>query len=60
MEYVNITGAGILHNEKSPAVLAIARSPALNNLNITLCADDGISVISASEHVRLLFNRYVN
>lgn len=56
-EYVNVTGAGILHNEKSPALLAIGRSPTLNNLNVTLSADDAISLISPSEHVRLLYNR---
>lgn len=57
LEYLNITGAGILHNEKSPAVQSVGRSPQLNNLNITLCAHDAINLISPSDHIRLLFNR---
>ncbi|KAL0266608.1 UNVERIFIED_CONTAM: hypothetical protein PYX00_009105 [Menopon gallinae] len=60
IEYVNITGAGILHNEKSPAVQAIVKSPQMRNLNITLCAHDGINLISPSDHVRLLFNSIQN
>lgn len=60
LEYLNITGAGILHNEKSPAVQSVGRSPQLNNLNITLCADDAINLISPSDHIRLLFNSIQN
>lgn len=58
VEYVNVTGAGILHNEKSPAVQSISRSPAISNMNITLCASDGINLISPLDNTRLLFNRY--
>ncbi|KAK6621229.1 hypothetical protein RUM43_011535 [Polyplax serrata] len=58
--HVNITGAGILHNEKSPAVQAIVKSPHLTNLNITLCAHDGINLISPSDHIRLLFSSIQN
>uniref|UniRef100_A0A1V1FT29 Putative CTL17 isoform B n=1 Tax=Reticulitermes speratus TaxID=60591 RepID=A0A1V1FT29_9NEOP len=56
VEYVNVTGAGILHNEKSPAVQSISRSPAISNMNITLCASDGINLISPLDNTRLLFN----
>lgn len=58
LEYVNITGAGILHNEKSPAVQSVVRSPAVSNVNISRCASHGINLVSPSETTRLLFNRY--
>jgi len=57
VEYVKVTGAGVLHNEKSPAVQSISRSPAISNMNITLCASDGINLISPLDNTRLLFNR---
>nr|CAD7425800.1 unnamed protein product [Timema monikensis] len=57
MEYVNMTGAGILHNEKSSAVLSISKSPSITNVNITHCASHGITLVSPIEHARLLFNR---
>lgn len=52
MEFVNIYGAGILHNEKSPAVLSIMQSPIIRYLNITQSASHGISVISAPKTMR--------
>ncbi|KAJ4447016.1 hypothetical protein ANN_09004 [Periplaneta americana] len=56
IEHVNVTGAGILHNEKSPAVQSISRSPAISNMNITHCASDGINLISPLDNTQLLFN----
>lgn len=57
MENVKIIGAGILHNEKSPAIQAVVRSPTIMSVNISKCASHGINMISPSETVRLLFNR---
>ena len=59
LHYVNITGAGILHGERSPAVLSVLRSPFIQQVNITHCASDGISLISPSYHLPLLDNRSV-
>lgn len=55
--YVDIRGAGILHGEKSPAVLSVLRSPAIQQVNISHCASDGISFISPSMHLPLIDNR---
>ncbi|XP_034245120.1 protein bark beetle isoform X3 [Thrips palmi] len=57
MENVKIIGAGILHNEKSPAIQAVVRSPTVMSVNISRCASHGINMISPAETVRLLFNR---
>ena len=46
--YVNITGAGILYWERSPAVLSAHRCPTIQQVNITHCASNGISVVSPS------------
>lgn len=56
MEYVNITGAGILHNEKSPAVQSILKSPRINFVNISQSASHGINLISPSDTINLMFN----
>lgn len=56
MEFVVITGAGLLHSQKSPAILSITRSPEISNVNISNCADHGISLIAPNDNIRLLFN----
>ena len=55
--YVHITGAGILHGEKSPAVLSIHRTPTVQQVNISHCASDGVSLVSPSMNLPLLDNR---
>ena len=55
--HVHITGAGILHGEKSPAVLSIHRTPVVQQVNVTHCASDGISLVSPSLNVPMLDNR---
>ena len=57
MEFVNIYGAGILHNEKSPAILSIMQSPIIRYVNVTKSASHGISIISAPKTLR--FDRNV-
>ena len=55
--YVHLTGAGILHGQKSPAVLSVHRSPTIQQVNITHCASDGISLITPAINLPLLDNR---
>lgn len=57
LSYVHITEAGILHGEKSPAVLSVHRSPYIQQVNVTHCASDGISLVSPSRNLPLLDNR---
>ncbi|KAF2901827.1 hypothetical protein ILUMI_04359, partial [Ignelater luminosus] len=56
LEFVNIIGAGILHNEKSPAVQSIIKSPKINFVNITQAASHGINLISPSNTMILESN----
>lgn len=60
LEFVNITGAGMLHNEKSPAIQSVVKSPAINFVNISQCASHGINLISPPDTVRLLHNHIHN
>ena len=57
LEHVDIVGAGILHNEKSPAVLATMQSPIIRYVNISKCASHAISIISAPKTLRLAHNQ---
>jgi hypothetical protein len=56
MEFVNIIGAGILHNEKSPAIQSIIKSPKINYVNVMKSASHGINLISPSNTMNLLYN----
>ncbi|XP_063975505.1 protein bark beetle isoform X2 [Diachasmimorpha longicaudata] len=56
LRYVNISGAGILHNEKSPAVQSIMKSPVVSHVEISKSAYHGINLISPTHTVELLFN----
>ena len=56
LEYVNIIGAGILHNEKSPAILSIMQSPLIQFVNISKSASHGLSIVSAPRTLRLMRN----
>ena len=57
LEYVKITGAGILHNEKSPAVQSVMKSPLISNVQISHCASDAINLVSPPKNVNLLWNK---
>ncbi|CAG9761945.1 unnamed protein product [Ceutorhynchus assimilis] len=48
LRFVAINGAGILHNEKSPAVQSIIRSPKIEYVNVSSSASHGINLISPS------------
>lgn len=56
IEYANISGAGLLHNLRSPAILAVSKSPIIKNVNISNSASHGISLISPVDSVSLLSN----
>lgn len=57
LEYVQIVGAGMLHYQRSPAILGIFKSPQVKHVNISQSASHGISLISPERDVTLLFNR---
>ncbi|XP_011303311.1 uncharacterized protein bark isoform X1 [Fopius arisanus] len=56
LRYVNISGAGILHNEKSPAVQSVMKSPIVSHVEILKSAYHGINLVSPTHTVELLFN----
>ncbi|XP_012531769.1 protein bark beetle [Monomorium pharaonis] len=60
LKFINITGAGILHYEKSSAIQSIMKSPAMVHVNIDRSAYHGINVVSPTHTVELLFNTIDN
>ncbi|OWR46233.1 Neurotrypsin [Danaus plexippus plexippus] len=56
LQHVQIIGAGILHNEKSPALQSIVKNPVIENVNISKCAHHGINVISPTDTINMMFN----
>lgn len=60
LEYVRIEGAGILHNEKSPAVQTIFKNPTISSVTITNCAHHGINLVSPSDAINLQFLKIDN
>ncbi|KAG8303023.1 hypothetical protein J6590_018486 [Homalodisca vitripennis] len=56
LEFTNVTGAGLLHSQRSPAILAVYKCPVIINVNVSHCASHGISLISPQYTVSLLFN----
>nr|XP_003703916.1 PREDICTED: uncharacterized protein LOC100876764 [Megachile rotundata] len=60
LKYINITGAGILHFEKSAALQTIMKSPTIMHVDISHSAYHGINVISPTHTIELLFNNINN
>lgn len=60
VEFVNVIGAGILHNEKSPAVQSIIKSPRIKFVNISSSASHGIDIIAPASNIELLYNNIEN
>lgn len=54
LEYVHIIGAGVLHNEKSPALQLVQRQIAMDFVNISESASHALEVIGVSSN--LAFN----
>ncbi|XP_038215102.1 protein bark beetle isoform X2 [Zerene cesonia] len=57
---IQIVGAGILHNEKSPAIQSIIRNPHIQNVNITKCAHHGINIVSPTDTIDMMFNSVID
>ncbi|XP_045768313.1 protein bark beetle isoform X2 [Maniola jurtina] len=56
LKHVQIVGAGILHNEKSPAIQSVIKNPSIENVNISNCAHHGINLISPTDTISISFN----
>ncbi|XP_050673785.1 protein bark beetle isoform X2 [Leptidea sinapis] len=56
LRHIHINGAGILHNEKSPAIQSIIKNPQIRNVNITKCAHHGINLVSPTDTISMTFN----
>lgn len=56
LKHVEIIGAGILHNEKSPAIQSVIKNPSIENVNISKCAHHGINLISPTDTLSVSFN----
>ena len=56
LKFINITGAGILHYEKSAAIQSIMKSPAIVHVNIDRSAYHGINVVSPTHMVCGIYN----
>lgn len=59
LQYVRVEGAGVLHNELSPAVMIIGKSPYINSINVTNSASHGISVITFKHQNIHLFSNWL-
>lgn len=54
LNYVDIVGAGILHNRKHPAVFAVSKTPSLFTfVNVSFSASHGISLVAPTNSVNL-------
>lgn len=60
LKHINIEGAGILHNEKSPAIQSVMKNPEILFVNISNCAYHGINIISPTNTLQLRFNTINN
>ncbi|XP_069940275.1 protein bark beetle isoform X3 [Cherax quadricarinatus] len=60
MEWVEIVGAGILHDDKSPAILSFHETPKLRGVTIRNSAYDGLSIVSATDGFDMLYNKFEN
>lgn len=60
LQFVRVDGAGVLHNELSPAVMMIGKSPYISSINVTNSASHGISVITFKhQNIHLFSNWFV-
>lgn len=60
LEFVRIEGAGMLHNEKSPAVQTIFKTPTISSVTIKNSAHHGINLISPSNTMHMQFLKIQN
>lgn len=57
LEWVEVVGAGVLHNDKSPAIFSFHEAPRLRSVTVSGSAHDGLSVVSATDGFEMLYNR---
>lgn len=57
LEWVEVVGAGILHNDKSPAIMSFHETPKLRGVTIKDSAYDGLTLISATYGFEMLYNK---
>lgn len=60
LEWVEVVGAGILHNDKSPAIMSFHETPKLRGVTIKDSAYDGLTLISATYGFEMLYNKFEN
>ncbi|KAK4322844.1 hypothetical protein Pmani_006428 [Petrolisthes manimaculis] len=60
LEWVDVMGAGVLHNDKSPAIFAFHEAPLLRGVTVSGSAYDGLSVVSATDGFEMLYNSVVS
>ena len=60
LEYVDIFGAGILHNEKSAAVVSVHRTPSTEYVRITNCASNGYDYVAPRDEFEVTYNDIEN
>ncbi len=60
MEYVDIYGAGILHEERAAAIQSVYRTPETDNVRITNCAWNGYDFIAPKDEFMVSNGRIEN
>lgn len=55
LEFVRVEGAGMLHNEKSPAIQTILKNPRISSVTVRNSAHHGINLVSPSDAINLQF-----
>lgn len=60
LEWVEVRGAGILHNDKSPAIMSFHETPALRGVTVKDSAHDGVTIVSATDAFDMLYNTFQN
>lgn len=60
LEFVRIERAGMLHNEKSPAIQTIFKTPTISSVTIRNSAHHGINLVSPSETMHMQFLKIQN
>lgn len=60
LEFVRVESAGMLHNEKSPAIQTILKNPRISSVTVRNSAHHGINLVSPSDAINLQFLKIEN